>query len=314
MSLTHTINTSQRKYDIKIDKDILPTVLEYVEKQVSTKRPAIVTDRNVVTEGHLARLDPDGLLPVFIVEPDENGGVESKKNIITYGEILDFLDDHKIGKHDILICLGGGVIGDMGGFVAATYKRGGMIYIQIPTTSLSQADSSVGGKCAIDTKRNKNGAGAFYQPHFVATDITSLLTLDPRNYKSGLVESWKHGIILDKDYLELLERSMQGILARDMSLLEEIAYNNVKIKGGVVEVDPNDENYRKSLNFGHTIGHAVEIASDFQLYHGEGVALGMLAALHISHSTRGLSTKEFDRIQEQLINGLGMPFKVPARI
>ena len=314
MSRTHTINTPKRKYDIFIGDDILPLVLEYVKKQISGKRQAIVTDGNVVAAGHLARLDPEDKTPVFIVKPDENGGVESKKNIFTYGDILDFLDDHQIGKKDTLICLGGGVIGDMGGFVAATYKRGGMTYIQVPTTTLSQADSSVGGKCAIDTKNNKNGAGAFYQPHFVASDISSLLTVDSRNYRSGLVESVKHGLILDKDYFELLEKEMEAILSRDMILLEEIALRNVRLKGSVVEVDPDDENYRNSSNFGHTFGHAIEIVSDFQLYHGEAIALGLLAAMHISHNLRGLPMRDFDRAQELLVNGLGMLDKVPSYV
>ena len=207
MVKTHTIrfkDNPEQNYDILIDYDLLPTVLEHVRTNISKRRQAIITDGNVVEAGHLKRLDPKGEVPTFIVQPDENKGVESKKNVQTYGEILDFLDKNKFEKKDTLICLGGGVIGDIGGFVAGTYKRGGMTYIQVPTTTLSQADSSVGGKCAVDSIVSKNAAGCFYQPHFVAMDIMSLSTLDLRNFKAGLVESVKHGLILDKDYFAFL--------------------------------------------------------------------------------------------------------------
>jgi len=317
MVKAHTIkfkDNPEQNYDILIGKDILPIVLEYVKGNISDKRQAIVTDKNVVDAGHLKRLDPKGEIPTFVVKPDRNKGVESKKNVKTYGEILDFLDENKFEKKDTLICLGGGVIGDMGGFVACTYKSGKMTHIQVPTTTLSQADSSVGGKCAINSIVSKNAAGDFYQPHFVVQDIMSLETLDNRNFKSGLVESIKHGLILKESYLTFLESNIEAILNKDKSLLEEIAYQNVKLKGSVVELDPNEENYRRSLNFGHTIGHAIEIVSNFKIYHGEAVQLGILAALHISHVQNCLPEEEFERAQEFLTQKMDLPSKVPIYI
>jgi 3-dehydroquinate synthase len=185
-----------------------------------------------------------------------------------------------------------------------------MSYIQIPTTTLSQADSCVGGKCAIDSSVSKNSAGCFYQPHLVFSDVSTLLTLDDRNFRSGLVESVKHGLILDEAYFSFLEKNIDDILKRDVGLLEEIALKNVQLKGSVVEKDPNEKNYRKSLNFGHTIGHAVEIASSFGLYHGESVALGILAALDISHSLGGITNSACNDAR-RLLSRLGMPIKVP---
>jgi len=300
----------EQDYEVRVGSDLLSSVRGYILDNISDKKQVIVTDKNVVEKGHLAKLNPSGWIPSFVVEPDSEGGVESKKNVSTYGDILNFLDSHGFEKSDVLICLGGGVIGDVGGFVAGTYKRGGMSYIQIPTTTLSQADSCVGGKCAIDSSVSKNSAGCFYQPHLVFSDVSTLLTLDDRNFRSGLVESVKHGLILDEAYFSFLEKNIDDILKRDVGLLEEIALKNVQLKGSVVEKDPNEKNYRKSLNFGHTIGHAVEIASSFGLYHGESVALGILAALDISHSLGGITNSACNDAR-RLLSRLGMPIKVP---
>jgi len=301
-------------YDIFIERGILPEVCEIVRTSISDRRQAVVTDRNVVDAGHLRKLDPSRRLPTFVIEPDENKGIESKKNVQTYGEVIDFLDQNKFEKKDVLICLGGGVIGDLGGFVALTYKRGKMVYIQIPTTSLSQADSCVGGKVAIDSFVSKNAAGGIYQPDFVVIDPTTLQTQDERNYRLGLVESVKHGVILDDKYFETIEHGIEKLLSRDLDLLEQIALRNVQLKGNVIEKDPHDKNYRHSLNFGHTAGHAVEQTSGYRLYHGEAVALGMLAASYISREFRGLPQDDFNRIRSLLVDGLGMPAKVPSDV
>jgi 3-dehydroquinate synthase len=313
----HTIKFKDKpedNYHILIDQGILPDVSPLVRELISSRRQAILTDQNVVDAGHLAKVDPKGEIPTFVAEPDENKGVESKKNVLTYGQLIDFLDKNKFEKKDVLICLGGGVWGDLGGFAALTYKRGKMTYIQVPTTSLSQADSCVGGKVAIDGLVSKNVAGGIYQPNFVIIDPATLQTQDERNYRAGLVESVKHGAILKGSYFGFLNKNLDKILERDLGLLEEIALENVRLKGNVVEVDPNDTNYRHSLNFGHTIGHAVEQASGYKLYHGEAVAIGMIAAAYISHRLRGLPIKEFDILERILVKGLGMPAKVPSDV
>ena len=298
-------------YPIFIGRGLLPDVSQLVRELVSQRRQAILTDQNVVDAGHLAKVDPKGEIPTYIIEPDENKGVESKKNLLTIGKVVDFLDAHKFEKRVVLICLGGGVIGDAGGVAAYGYKRGKMFYIQVPTTSLSQADSCVGGKVAVDGDVSKNSYGGIYQPHFVLIDPTALQTQDDRNYRSGIAEWVKHAGILKAAYFDFLEGNLDKILARDLGVLEAIALENVQLKGGVVEIDPNDKNYRHSLNFGHTVGHAVEQASKYQLYHGEAVAIGILPALYISRELRGLPQADFDRIRTLLVDRLGMPAKVP---
>ncbi len=300
-------------YNVFVGRNLLGSASGYVTAAVSKKKQAIITDRNVADAGHLARLDPSGRIPRFIIEPDSAGSVETEKNVSTYGAILDFLDSHGFEKNDILLCLGGGVIGDMAGFVAGTYKRGGMTYVQIPTTTLSQADSSVGGKCAVDSNVSKNAAGCIYQPHLVVSDVSTLLSQDERNFRSGLVESVKHGLILSGEYFSFLEGHMDGILGRDLGVLEEIALTNVRLKGMVVGQDPDEKNYRRGLNFGHTIGHAIEFVSDFKLYHGESVALGILAALDISEFLGGIDSSA-RRAAEALLSRLGMPAKVSRSI
>jgi 3-dehydroquinate synthase len=309
----HFKDNPELDYEVRVGSDLLSSVKGYILDNISDKKQAILTDNNVVRKGHLALLNPSGWIPTFIIEPDEDHGVECKKNVDTYGEIINFLDSRGFEKNDVLICLGGGVVGDIGGFVAGTYKRGGMTYVQVPTTTLSQADSCVGGKCAVDSRTSKNAAGCFYQPHLVFSDISTLLTLDDRNFRSGLVESVKHGLILDEEYFSFLEQNIDDILKRDVGLLEEIALKNVQLKGSVVSQDPNEKNYRKSLNFGHTIGHAVEIASGFSLYHGEAVALGILAALDISHSLGSITSNACKDV-EKLLSKLGMPNNVPGYI
>lgn len=298
-------------HDVLIGSDLLHTIPQYIRDNISKKKQAVITDKNVVDAGYLEKLDPKGEIPVFIIEPDANGSVEVKKNVKTYGEIIDFLDSNGFEKNDVLICLGGGVIGDIGGFAAGTYKRTGMKYVQVPLTTIAQADSCLGGKCAVDSNISKNAAGCIYQPSLIVIDVSTLSSLDDRNFRSGLIESIKYGLTLDKDYFTFLEENIDAILDKDTHMLEEIAYKNVCLKGNVIEKDPKDENYRISLNFGHTIGHGVEIVSEFKLNHGESVALGILSALKISQSLNGF--KDLERVQE-LFSKLGMPAKVPSYI
>lgn len=302
----------QNNHSVFVGRDLLRFVSEVAAKEVSEKKQAIITDRNVANAGHLAKLDPGGRIPTFIVEPDEKGSVETSKNLLTYGKMIDFLELHGFEKSDVLLCLGGGVVGDIGGFVAATYKRGSMKYVQIPTTTISQADSCIGGKCGVNNA-SKNAIGCIYQPHLVVIDVSTLSALDGRNFRSGLVESVKHGLTLSGEYFYFLERHMDGILKKDAELLEETALMNVKLKGGVVGQDPDEKNYRRCLNFGHTIGHAIEFVSNFELYHGEAVALGIIAALHISRSLGGITPKGCDAAGA-LLSKLGVPIKVPASI
>ena len=198
---------------------------------------------------------------------------EKSKNIVEYEKCLRHLLDSGFGRQDLIIALGGGVVGDLAGFVASSYMRG-IAYVSIPTTTLSQIDSSIGGKVAIDLNGVKNCVGAFYQPKAVIIDPNTLATLETRHFYNGLVEALKMGIIADMELVELLE---MGDVFADV---EEILYKSLIIKKKIVEMDELESDYRKVLNFGHTIGHALESTYELsELLHGEAVAIGMIKIL-----------------------------------
>jgi 3-dehydroquinate synthase len=178
---------------------------------------------------------------------------------------------------------------------------------------VAQADSSVGGKTGVDSSVSKNAFGAFWQPAAVYIDVETLLTLDDRQYRAGLVESVKHAAIRDKDYFEFFEKNIEAICSKDMNVLAEIAYKNCSIKAQVVQEDPTEKNMRRILNYGHTIGHAVESASGFELLHGESVAIGMIAAGKIEKALGLVSDDRLERI-EQLLTKLDMPTVIPPEI
>jgi 3-dehydroquinate synthase len=213
-------------------------------------------------------------------------------------------------KQIFVIAFGGGVIGDLAGFVASIYKRG-IPYIQIPTTLLAQVDSSIGGKTAVDLTEGKNLVGAFYQPRLVFIDIKVLKTLGLRQVRAGLAEIIKYGIIKDRKLFLYLERNYKNILALKPKNLEFIVSRCVDIKSKVIQRDEREEKgLRTILNFGHTIGHALEIAGDFKKYnHGEAVALGMLVAADMSKKLK-LITNEISQRIEKLIAAMGLPIKI----
>lgn len=211
-------------------------------------------------------------------------------------------------KRPFIVALGGGVIGDLAGFAAAIYKRG-IPYIQIPTTLLAQVDSAIGGKTAIDLPVAKNLVGAFYQPRAVLSDIAVLRSLPNRELRNGLAEVVKYGVIKDRRLFEYLEKNYQKILARDGKALRFIVKRSSAIKAGVVEKDEYDRmDVRAILNYGHTIGHAIEAASDYgeEYYHGEAIAIGMVAAARIAIRLKMLSAANAERI-ECLIKRIGLP-------
>ena len=199
----------------------------------------------------------------------------------------------------MIVALGGGVVGDMAGFAAAIFMRG-IRFVQVPTTLLSQSDSSVGGKTGIDFLGGKNILGAFHQPKLVYINISTLKTLDKRQFISGMGEVIKHGIIRDKDFFEFLRDNSELIKALNPYMLIKLARINCSIKAAVVETDEKENGLRAILNFGHTIGHAVESAFDFKMTHGECVGLGMIGAAYISYK-RGLTTeRELTAIEDVL--------------
>jgi 3-dehydroquinate synthase len=244
---------------------------------------------------------------VFVIDP----AGETSKTIDTVVSIVETMEKVKLGRDSVVIALGGGTVGDIAGFAAAIFKRGVPV-VQIPTTPVAQADSSVGGKTGVDSSVSKNAFGAFWQPAAVHIDVSTLKTLDDRVYRAGLIESVKHALIADSDYFGFLEDNLPAILDRDESVLEQIAVKNCSIKASVVEKDPTEQNLRRILNYGHTIGHAVETASGFDLLHGECVAIGMIAAGMIEEEM-GLGDGRLARI-EQILRKLGVPVRIPAEI
>ena len=233
---------------------------------------------------------------------------EEQKTLDTVKEIYAFLIKEQFDRKDLLIALGGGVTGDITGFTAATYLRG-IDFIQIPTTLLAQADSSIGGKTGVDFDGYKNMVGAFYMPKLVYMNVGTLKTLDDRQFFSGFAEVMKHGLIKDSLFYEWLLDHMYEISDRDTDTLLEMVERSSKIKKLIVEKDPTEKGDRALLNFGHTIGHAIEKYKNFTMTHGECVALGMVAAAFISWKHEWLSMEEYYEIRDMLV-----PFNLPISL
>lgn len=233
---------------------------------------------------------------------------EAQKTLDTVKEAYRFLIQEGFDRKDMLIALGGGVVGDLTGYTAATYLRG-IDFIQIPTTLLAQTDSSIGGKTGVDFDQYKNMVGAFHMPRLVYLNAATLKDLDDRNYFSGMAEVLKHGLIRDAIFYEWLISNMYEISERDIDTLMEMLYRSCSIKKLIVEKDPTEQGDRSLLNFGHTIGHAIEKAKNFQLYHGECVALGCVAAAYISWKHELLTMDEYYEIRDMFV-----PFELPISI
>jgi 3-dehydroquinate synthase len=212
-------------------------------------------------------------------------------------------------RSTVLIALGGGVVGDLTGFIASIYMRS-VPYVQIPTTLVGQVDSSIGGKTAVDLPQGKNLLGTFYQPEAVFADLDFLETLPEKEFKNGLAEVIKYGVIEDDKMFRRLEDAMDAVLARDVNQLVKIIETCCRIKKSIVEIDEKEQGLRRILNFGHTLGHAFEVVSDYNLSHGEGVALGMIAAAKLSVKLKHLVESEANRL-EHVIMRAGLPVKIP---
>ncbi len=234
---------------------------------------------------------------------------EEQKSLETAGRLYGDLTNFYTERTTPILALGGGVIGDLSGFVAATYLRG-VPLIQIPTTLLAQVDSSIGGKVAVNHGRLKNRIGAFYQPRLVISDTSVLKTLPNGELSDGLAEAIKYGVIQDGELFTYIENNLDKIKSFDDRALETIVYRSAKIKAEVVEKDERDFGLRNILNYGHTIGHAIESVSDFRVRHGEAVAIGMVAAARISSRLRMLDKSEVNRIKG-IIARAGLPTKLP---
>ena len=233
---------------------------------------------------------------------------EERKNLDTVKGIYRFLIEEGFDRKDMLLALGGGVVGDIAGYVAATYLRG-IDFVQIPSTLLAQADSSIGRKTGVDFDGYKNMVGAFKMPRLVYMNLSLLQTLEERQYFSGFAEIMKHGLIKDALFYEWLIENMYEICERDLNVLQEMLMRSCTIKKLVVEKDPMEQGERALLNFGHTVGHAIEKAKNFTLYHGECVALGAVAAAYISWKRELLSMEEYYEVRDMFV-----PFYLPVSV
>jgi 3-dehydroquinate synthase len=237
---------------------------------------------------------------------------EASKNLKNVQILYRALVENHFDRSDLLVALGGGVIGDMTGFTAATFLRG-ISFIQMPTTLLSCVDSSIGGKTGVDFDEFKNIVGAFYMPRLVYMNLSALSTLPREQFSSGMAEVIKHGLIADQDYYSFLKENVSGISSLEPALIEKTVKRSCEIKGRVVEEDPKEQGIRAHLNFGHTIGHAIEKLSDFNLFHGYGVSIGSVAASYISMKRGFISEEEFSDIKNTFIS-YGLPVSVPAEL
>lgn len=232
---------------------------------------------------------------------------EQNKNLGTVSDIYRKLISLKLDRNSTLVALGGGVTGDITGFAAATYLRG-IPFIQIPTSLLAQADSSIGGKTGVDFEGSKNMIGVFYQPRFVFINVNTLKTLPGRELRSGLAEVIKHGLIMNAEFFDYIDYNLDKIYDYDENVLQYVTKMNCQIKGNVIEQDEREEGLRALLNFGHTIGHAVESVSDFKLLHGECVSIGMAGAFRLALKLGMVNLRTVSKVEETLKKA-GLPVK-----
>lgn len=303
------VGLGDRSYNIYIDAGILGDLGRLCRETGLKGRAAVVTNP-VVSALYLdtvrASLATAGYDLLVIEIPDG----EEYKNAATLELIYDGLISNGMDRGAFIVALGGGVIGDMSGYAAATFLRG-IPFVQVPTTLLAQVDSSVGGKTGINHRLGKNLIGAFYQPRFVLIDLVTLETLPEREYLCGLAEALKYGVVLDKALFEFFEASVSQLKSRDKGSLQHVIAASCRIKGDVVERDEKEGGLRAVLNYGHTIGHAVETLSGYgRVRHGEAVAIGMaqIAALSVLHGFS--SGEERDRIVS-LLAKIGLPTDLP---
>lgn len=272
-------------------------------------RAALVTDSNVAplyAPAVVAALRTAGFLPLLIEVP----AGESSKSLATLADLYDRLTEAELDRTSPIFALGGGVIGDLAGFAAATYLRG-LPLVQVPTTLVAQVDSALGGKTAVNHRAAKNLIGAFYQPRLIVADTAALTTLAAREFREGLGEVIKYGAIMDAPFLAWLESAMPSILAREGAPLEAMVERSLRHKAYVVAHDEREGGLRKILNFGHTLGHALEASAGYGSYlHGEAVAIGMVAAARLSARYAGLSADEASRL-ERLIDAAQLPTRMP---
>lgn len=303
-----SVSLGQRSYDIQIGTGLLSKLGHSCQKLGLAGRCAVITDSHVAglhADAVLNSLRGAGFDPVCPVVP----AGETTKNPREAHRCWETLAAHRLERRSFVVAVGGGVVGDLAGFVAASYLRG-IPFVQVPTTLLAQVDSSVGGKVGVNLKAGKNLVGAFHQPKLVVCDLATLNTLPDREYRSGLAEIIKYGVIYDAPLFGRLERQMDALLARKPAALSAAIARSCEIKADVVGQDETESGLRAILNFGHTVGHGLEAISHYGTYlHGEAISIGQVAAARLSTQLLQFPADQGRRI-EALLARAGLPVSV----
>ncbi len=303
-----SVQLGNRSYAIEIGAGLLDRLGSGCARLKLGARCAIITDTDVgrrFAKPAFNSLARAGFSPALIVVP----AGETTKNLKMVQTCYERLAAHRLERKSFVVALGGGVVGDMAGFVAATYLRG-IAFVQVPTTLLAQVDSSVGGKVGVNLKAGKNLVGAFYQPRLVLCDLDTLKTLPYRDFRTGLAEVIKYGIIYDAKLFALLERDLPKLLRRESQSLASIVARCCEIKAEVVSRDETEGGQRAILNFGHTVGHAIEVVSNYGGFlHGEAISIGQITAAKISNRVLNLPKRDVRRI-ENLFQRAGLPTRI----
>lgn len=276
-------------------------------QRVPARHYAIITDSNLV-DSHAASVT-ESIDSVASVSVFNFTAGEANKTRATWAQLTDEMLEAGFGRDSVVIAVGGGVVGDIAGFVAATYMRGIPI-VQIPTTLLALIDSSIGGKTGVSVSAGKNLVGTFHQPSIVLSDPETLATLPEDELRNGLAEAIKHGVIADEEYFETIA-TLSAI--GSASAMEKLVTDSIRIKAALVSEDELENGKRAILNFGHTVGHAVELATEFSTSHGEAVSIGMVAEARVGESLGITAAGTCSRIQKAL-SGIGLPTSVPPEI
>lgn len=312
------VDLKERSYDVLVGSDILPELGKIIEEKDWGKEIFIITD-SLVNDLYGDKLRKG--LKDFKIKTLEVPRGERYKNLKVVSRLYDELVKYSAHRDSLIIALGGGVIGDLAGFVAATYMRG-INYIQVPTTLLAQVDAAIGGKTGVNHPKCKNLIGSFYQPKLVCIDIQALTTLPAREIRTGLAEVVKYGVIEDADFFKFLEANAHHLntkafespdtLRASLKVWQIIVTESAKIKAKVVEKDETEAGLRMILNYGHTVGHAVETLTRYRAYnHGEAVAMGMVVAAKIANRKKMITQDSVNRIIG-LLEKLGLPTEIEA--
>jgi 3-dehydroquinate synthase len=302
------VSLESRSYTIVVEPGALSKIGEYLRPLGLGTKTCLISDRSIRARHGAPVRESLRTAGFSVVDVDVPEG-ESAKTLAIASACWDRFLESGLDRTSTVVALGGGAIGDLAGFVAATYMRG-MHVVQVPTTVLAQVDASIGGKTAIDHARAKNLIGAFHQPRLVLVDPLTVRTLPEREYRSGLAEMVKHGIVLDAGYFDDLERSPSALLAREPAALERLIGGSCRLKAGVVERDEREAALRAVLNYGHTIGHALEAVTRYGRWtHGEAVSLGIVAEARLA-GRLGFADEHTVARQRALLAALGLPTEV----